>query len=216
MSFMALPTIISQLFKYTTHMKTYVLMVSEFFPKTHKRAGEPTGFPLAIKHYDKIHTIRGNYQLWAKRFQEINKGNAYLSVRIWTGKPYQTKQVEIFRYDNTHKIGIEKLSCNPLGWVINDTLLEELKTEVLAKNDGLTEPDFKEWFKGSFVVDNSKAIIHFTDFRYCQKATDFPTEFDDNAIDEIEFYPCDDCDLPDACSDHGCAIKAGIKKSPSW
>jgi len=26
------------------------------------------------------------------------------------------------------------------------------------------------------------------------------------------FEPCNDCDLPDACSDFGCAIKSGIKK----
>ena len=28
--------------------------------------------------------------------------------------------------------------------------------------------------------------------------------------DENEFYPCDDCDQPDACEDFECAIKAGI------
>ena len=49
-------------------MITYVLTVSQKFPTTHKKAGQSTGFPLAIKHYDKIHTIRGNYDLWAKRF----------------------------------------------------------------------------------------------------------------------------------------------------
>ena len=26
-----------------------------------------------------------------------------------------------------------------------------------------------------------------------------------------DFQPCDDCDLPDACSDHECAIKAGLR-----
>lgn len=32
--------------------------------------------------------------------------------------------------------------------------------------------------------------------------------------DENDFQPCDDCDLPDACEDYGCAIKSGIKKKP--
>jgi len=34
--------------------------------------------------------------------------------------------------------------------------------------------------------------------------------------DETEFYPCDNCDLPDACEDFGCAIKNGIGKPPEW
>ena len=30
--------------------------------------------------------------------------------------------------------------------------------------------------------------------------------------DEDGFQCCDNCDLPDACADFGCAIKQGIKK----
>lgn len=36
-------------------------------------------------------------------------------------------------------------------------------------------------------------------------------EEDDDDDDEYDFQPCDNCDLPDACADHGCAIKAGIR-----
>lgn len=32
----------------------------------------------------------------------------------------------------------------------------------------------------------------------------------DQIYDENEFYPCDDCDQPDACENFECAIKAGI------
>lgn len=148
-------------------MKKYVLTVSEYFPKTHSRAGECTAFPEQIKHYMKIHTIRENYELWRKRFEKIDAGKAYLSVRIWTGKPYRSKQAEVFRYDYTHKIGIQKLEWNPLGWVIDGALIEDLKLmDELAQNDGLTTKDFREWFRGSFVVGEPKAIIHFCDFRY--------------------------------------------------
>jgi hypothetical protein len=152
-------------------------MVSEFFPKTHSKAGKPTGFPLAIKHYDKIHTIRGNYDLWAKRFAKINAGKAILSVRIWEGEPYKSKQIEIFKYDKTHNIGLEKLDCNPLGWVVNENLKEDLETFTLAKNDGLSLEDFKEWFKGQFEVNKSKAIIHFTDFRYGNERAGIALQF---------------------------------------
>lgn len=72
-------------------MTTYVLTVSEFFPKTHNKAGLPTGFINAISNKTKLHTIRGNYDLWAKRFEKINKGEAVLSVRYWSGKPYNSR-----------------------------------------------------------------------------------------------------------------------------
>ena len=51
-----------------------------------------------------------------------------------------------------------------LGWFINDKVNDVL-SETLAKNDGLSDDDFREWFKK---IDFSKpmAIIHFTDFRY--------------------------------------------------
>lgn len=34
--------------------------------------------------------------------------------------------------------------------------------------------------------------------------------------DEDNFQCCDNCDLPDACSDFGCAIQAGLRKDASW
>ena len=148
-------------------MITYVLTVSQKFPATHKKAGQPTGFPLAIKHYDKIHTIRGNYDLWAKRFEKINAGKAILSVRIWEGKPYKSKQLEIFKYDYTHKIGVEKIlfddylySCQ-----INEKRFGNMWD--LSKNDGLSDEDFEDWFK-KYDLSKTMAIIHFTDFRYCR------------------------------------------------
>ena len=143
-------------------MITYVLTVSQKFPATHKKAGQPTGFPLAIKH-----TIRGNYDLWAKRFEKINAGKAILSVRIWEGKPYASKQLEIFKYDYTHKIGVEKIlfddylySCQ-----INEKRFGNMWE--LSKNDGLSDEDFEHWFK-KYDLSKPMAIIHFTDFRYCR------------------------------------------------
>ena len=144
-------------------MTTYVLTVSEFFPKTHKKSGKPTGFPLSIKHYDKIHTIRGNYDLWAKRFEKINEGEAILSVRIWSGKPYQSKQQEIFKYDKTHGIGLQKLE-QPNNFVFAPIEGKKVNWDLVAKNDGLSFEDFCDWFKVR--SDKPMAIIHFMDFRY--------------------------------------------------
>lgn len=141
--------------------KTYVLTISEYFPKGHLRESENTFFPEKIAKQEKIHTIRGNYELWAKRAEKINKGEAILSVRVWIGKPYNSKQQEVLQFD---KIGVEKLNREPIGWFIND-LDNDVSTKELAKNDGLSFEDFKSWFKGQDFSED-KAIIHFTDFRY--------------------------------------------------
>lgn len=148
-------------------MMTYVLTVSVSFPKTHKKVGTKTGFPLSIENHEKIHTIRGNYELWAKRFEKIGNGKAVLSLRIWEGKPYKSKQIELFRYDNTHNIGIEKILFDDmLSYQIGNERFFDIQK--LAKNDGLSEIDFKEWFKG-YDLSKPMAIIHFTGFRYVGK-----------------------------------------------
>jgi len=34
--------------------------------------------------------------------------------------------------------------------------------------------------------------------------------------DEDDFQCCDNCDLPDACADFGCAIKQWLRKGEEW
>jgi len=34
----------------------------------------------------------------------------------------------------------------------------------------------------------------------------------EDSDEENEFDPCNECDLPDACADYGCAIKTGVVK----
>lgn len=141
--------------------KTYVLMVSERFPSTHSRKGQPTRFVSKINLGEKIHTIRGNYDLWEKRIAEINKGSAILSVRVWTGTPYQTPQHEVFTFE---KVGIQKLSIDDYLYSFQIDTKRVYGGDV-SKNDGLTDSDFSEWFKKA--KDGEEyAVIHFTDFRY--------------------------------------------------
>lgn len=47
--------------------------------------------------------------------------------------------------------------------------------------------------------------------KFCQNCKD---NWDDD--EEVEFECCDNCDLPNACSDYGCAIKQGIKKDDEY
>lgn len=179
-------------------MKTYVLTVSRVFPTTHKRKGEPTFFVEKIfkglnqimpccwcghgctcsKHCiidsmnlnEKLHTIRANYELWAKRIKDVQEGKAILSIRYWSGKPYNSKQVEICQLDKDSGIGIQKLitlydSFVLIGKKENEYDSFSIKKDLLAKNDGLSLEDFKEWFR-KYDLSNPMAIIHFTSFRY--------------------------------------------------
>ena len=195
--------------------KTYVLIISEYFPAKHPRAGQPTGFEEKIKnaldsadqnmscmeckekwwgdcktcaaggHFprkeEKLHTIRENYELWKRRIDEVNTGNAVLSVRKWSGKPRQSKQVELFRFDKDSGIGVQKLQwiCARIETAIispsiNDNCMFEAiapgeslyNTREICRNDGLSEQDFRDWFK-NYDLTTPKAIIHFTPkFRY--------------------------------------------------
>lgn len=150
-------------------MKTYVLTLSKVFPKTHKRAGEPTDFELLFKdnnYFDKIHTIRANYPLWGERISRIQEGKARLSIRQWTGKPYRSKQVEIASLTADDGVGIQKLSFSRemLSFEIDDKGFA-IPESLLAENDGLSLEDWIDWFKG-YDLDKPMAIIHFTKFRY--------------------------------------------------
>lgn len=158
-------------------MKTYVLMISSKFSKTHPRAGGPTYFKekiiTAVRGYKndggnflKLHTIRGNYDLWAKRFEKINKGEACLSIREWTDKPYRSKQKEIINLTREDGIGLQSLRMTPLGWFINDCD-SDFTSEDFAKNDGLTLKEFSYWFRDQISIDmEPMAVIHFTKHRY--------------------------------------------------
>lgn len=167
-------------------MKTYYLTLSQTFPATHPRKGEPTGFRHKVTaavnkwgdHQLKLHTIRANYPFWAKRFEQIAAGEAVLSVRQWSGKPYRSKMIEICRLTKEDGIGIQKLYLTDEINLSGDYGIVEHTWELcgipgdskvsckqLAYNDGLSYEDWAAWFEK---YDKSKplAIIHFTSFRY--------------------------------------------------
>ena len=119
----------------------------------------------------KKHTIRGNYKLWKKRFEKIEKGEACLSIRFWEGKPYNSKQKEFLNLKTVDGISLEKLEfhkdkdgiANLKYPLINN--FSEPDIQILAENDGLSFSDFKDWFK-KYDLSEPMAIIHFTHFKY--------------------------------------------------
>lgn len=155
-------------------------MISRVFPAYHPRKGDRTYFREKILCKDltaeefmripagpqKITTIRENYDLWARRAEKINRGEAILSLRQWSGKPYASKQVEFIRLE---KIGVQKVkiitgSVAPgipkSQAVFVDNRIRNIHE--VANNDGLSVDDFCKWFK----KDIDGVCIHFTDFKY--------------------------------------------------
>ena len=155
--------------------KTYVLTVSRQFIKSHPKAGQETVFVDKILSGKKIHTIRANYDFWKKRIDEVTAGSATLSVRYWSGKPYNSKQIIVVDLTKINGIGVQKLTFAPVYGIqakIFTTGERKLigykpcfEIDELSKNDGLSVNDFKDWFK-DYDLNQSMAIIHFTKFRY--------------------------------------------------
>jgi hypothetical protein len=151
-------------------MKTYVLIVSRFFPKTHPAAGEPTNFIPNILAKVKKHTIRKNYDYWKKAVEEVQAGEAVISVRVWTADPYRSKQqqIEELQFRQGSQIGVEKLIISGANYIVEQPSGGQVTIpfKTLAVNDGLKPLDFMEWFDKP--QKEPYAIIHFTPFRYAQ------------------------------------------------
>lgn len=177
-------------------MITYVITVSRTFPATHPRRGEQTNFIQKIIEQRKYHTIRVNYPLWKKRFEKIEAGEACLSLRYWSGKPYRSKQVEVLRLTREDGIGIQKISMRmekfPDRVLYGAKVLEDGDSwtgesviqhpiDMYARNDGLTPEEFIDWFSPTFYNMQKKyplwyalstsmemefAVIHLTKYRY--------------------------------------------------
>ena len=153
-------------------MKTHIIILSQQFTATHPRKGEPTGFEHKViaavsgwdDHWLKIHTIRANYELWRKRFEQIERGEACLSVRKWARLPYRSKQIEIARLTKEDGIGLQKVSF-PYGKLNMPAVDTYVNAKSMAANDGLYYDDWEAWLK-SYNLSKPLAIIHFTKFRY--------------------------------------------------
>lgn len=175
--------------------KTYVLMISTKYLTYHPKAGQDTYFDIKLKnglsvhneallsYYDKdcnktkmlitgrkIHTIRANYTLWSERIKQVQAGKAVLSIRIWSGQPYKSKQREIEKITKENHPAVEFVMIGKSTAAVSEHFLSQrlidVSLEELANNDGLTIEDFKDWFKNKATFIG--AIIHFTPFRYCK------------------------------------------------
>lgn len=161
-------------------LKTYVLMLSREFPGYHPRCGQPTEFRSKYGKGVKKHTLRANAELWERRAAEVNAGRAVLSVRQWSGRPYEkgSHQEEIFRLTRLGTQRVTLLYRHYGPGVCRLPYLAEVHSgryhpkvtdlDVLASNDGLSCEDFRHWFphRGDAGEDFHGVILHFTDMRY--------------------------------------------------
>ena len=102
-------------------MKTFVITLSKTFPRTHIHSGRETNFAHLLGNglnltedglkicRHKIHTVRTNLPLWEKRISEIQSGQAVLSIREWTGRPYGSPQKELARLTGSDGVGVQAL-----------------------------------------------------------------------------------------------------------
>lgn len=67
-----------------------------------------------------------------------------------------------------------------------------------------------------WVQDGNEAELTNNDFADDDLPDDDFLEDEYDGDDVTTFWPCDNCDLPDACEDFGCAIKKGLREDPSW
>lgn len=144
-----------------------VLTFSRKFPAYHPRKGEPTYFVEKILNFighDKRLYQKGiNRAICDLKLHTIRAGNRWkagdkFSPRVWSGKPYNSKQIIIAPDIEVKSVQEFKIEVdNDYVCVLIDDwpFFEENKNmvtqteafETLAKNDGLTFVDFKNWFK---------------------------------------------------------------------
>ena len=144
-----------------------VLTFSRHFPKGHPKAGQPTWFVekvlnsvldrpltfnlsdhLAAEYFDFITIYKGE----DKKYHTIRTGNRFkpgdmASLRIWSGLPYRSKQIE-FAQVEVKKVWDFVISDGnySIDTIEQGSFIPDCDLEKLATNDGLHVDDFWSWF----------------------------------------------------------------------
>lgn len=148
---------------------TKVITFSRTFPAYHSRAGQPTFFAQKILNQlnlntigeipDDVKTVFGgvlSFHIVAKaglkKRHTIRAGNRWnvgdvFSPRVWTGKPYYSKQLQFAPNITIKKVWPFEL-INGEFYLPGASCTTIIQT--IANNDGLTLDDFKEWFNKPF------------------------------------------------------------------
>lgn len=155
-----------------------VITFSRVFPSYHQRKGEPTNFIRSIWEgldlLNLLHTLDDSLledetesfyrkNQYNPKYHTIRAGNRWkvgdwFSPRVWSGRPYNSKQIVIAPDIQIKRVFDFKIEIdNDYICVLIDDypFYEENKNlvtqidalETLAQNDGLSISDFKNWFR---------------------------------------------------------------------
>lgn len=179
-----------------------VITFSRQFPATHPRKGDPTYFVEQIlkglnipDYWDWFYTVNDPYKIDTLndlmrnfKYNEFNikghtirAGNRWkvgdkFSPRVWSGKPYQSKQIIIAPDIEIKKIwNIEIMHAH--SWFSVMINGKENHWHELAKNDGLSPIDFIEWFKKSGNMFIGQIICWSDHIEYCAEPLPTNAEF---------------------------------------
>ena len=137
-----------------------VITFSQFFPKSHPKSGQPTNF--VEKIYKSLYLMKSvpkeiveafNFEIMndnniGAKHHTIRNGNRWkvgdkFSPRVWSGKPYASKQIII-----ASDIEIKKIwHFQAVGdyFYLNGKQFDVTSSD-LPNNDGLSTDDFLAWF----------------------------------------------------------------------
>ena len=147
-----------------------ILTFSRTFPAYHAKRGEPThfvekiwkylydlpGISWGVGEYQQRHdTHFGPEQVisvhdFAPKLHTIRQGHRWkagdmFSPRVWSGKPYNSKQIEIAPPMEVKRVWAFEIIEG--RWRLSNDEIDAVDLNTIAENDGLTLRDFYEWFR---------------------------------------------------------------------
>lgn len=154
-----------------------VITFSTVFPAYHPKKGRPTFFvqnfwrsigffpipePKLSQYAKDLMLFKDAINLGTEKHHTIRSGKRfkagdYFSPRIWSGKPYNSKQIILAPDVKIKKVWeIEMFEAHPMGqktfpttFINNKQVRDTLMEAELAQNDGLYVGDLEDWFTKS-------------------------------------------------------------------
>jgi len=151
--------------------------------KGHPKAGQPTYFVEkfvkslhlhGIKPFDiGCHFSHELYHLAQPKHHTIRMGRHFksqdeLTVAVWSGKPYRSKQIKLWTGSIRTINVLIYSSSQGFRFMKQDTdsVLYQIGSLHLAKNDGLSHEDFQAWFKLPHGIHEAQILIWNPDIKY--------------------------------------------------
>lgn len=153
-----------------------VITFSRTFPAYHPKAGQPTHFvekfweSIKIQDLNPIQGLgdekqRFCFETFAPKHHTIRAGSRWkvgdmFSPRVWSGKPYNSKQIIIAPDIEVKKVWdfemIPDLHWDECMYKSKDFIVDADRLNAIAKNDGLTLTEFAQWFAGSGMMSSKR------------------------------------------------------------